>query len=165
MGFPYEVYLRLWHKFLPLLVTVYNNWIKRGSILQRFTRSIVKFLRKCKHGRDGISKFRPLTILNTDLKILAKILADLLQTTQPSPIGSEQCCTVKGGTILDGLLLVPTTIEKIGGNAPLINLDQSKDFDRADHGFLEAVCLLLYIAPCVPYSQLTLDTAMCEIDI
>ena len=43
------------------LVNMYNNRMKQGTIPQRFTRSIVKLLRKDKHGRDGISNFRPLT--------------------------------------------------------------------------------------------------------
>ena len=66
--------------FVPLLVTTYNNWMKPRTIPPHFTKGRVKLLCKDKHGRDGISNFRPLTMLNTDLKILAKILADRLQT-------------------------------------------------------------------------------------
>ena len=63
---PYEVYLRLSHMFVPLLATIYNNWMRQGTIPRRFTRGIVKLLRKNKHGGDGISNFRPLMMLNTD---------------------------------------------------------------------------------------------------
>ena len=66
-GLPYEVYLRLSHMFVLLLATIYNNWMRQGSIPRRFTRGIVKLLCKNKHGGDGISNFRPLTMLNTDL--------------------------------------------------------------------------------------------------
>ena len=65
-GLPYEVYLRLSHMFVPLLATIYNNWMRQGTKPRRFTRGIVKLLRKNKHGGDGISNFRPLTMLNTD---------------------------------------------------------------------------------------------------
>ena len=99
----------------------------------------MKLLRKNKHDGDGISNFRPLTMLNTDLKILAKILADHLQTVLPSLICPEQTCVKKGRTIQDSLHLVRMIVEKVDGNAELINLDQSKAFDRVDHGFLEAV--------------------------
>ena len=98
-GLPYEVFLRLSHMFVPLLATIYNNWMRQGTIPRRFTRGIVKLLRKNKHGGDGISNFRPLTMLNTDLKILAKILANRLQTVLPSLICPEQTCAVKGRTI------------------------------------------------------------------
>ena len=116
--------------------------ITTGTIPRRFTRGIVKLLRKNKHGGDGISNFRPLTMLNTDLKILAKILANRLQTVLPSLICPEQTCAVKGRTIQDSLHLVRTIVEKVDGNAALINLDQSKAFDRVDHAFLEAVLSL-----------------------
>ena len=56
---------------VPLLTTIYNNWMRQGSIPRHFTRSIVNLLRKDNHGGDGISNFRPLTMSNTDLKILA----------------------------------------------------------------------------------------------
>ena len=138
-GLPYEVYLRLSHMFVPLLTAVYNNWMKQGSIPQRFTRGIVKLLRKNKHGGEGLSNFRPLTMLNTDLKILAKILADRLQSALPSLISPEQSCAVKGRTIQDSLHLIRTIIDKVDNKAALINLDQSKAFDRVDHSFLEAV--------------------------
>ena len=134
-GLPYEVYLRL---FVPLLATIYNNWMRQGSIPRRFTRGIVKLLRKNKHGGDGISNFCPLTMLNTDLKILVKMLANRSQTVLPSLICPEQTCAVKCRTIQDSLHLVCTIIEKVG-NGALINLDQSKAFDRVDHGFLEFV--------------------------
>ena len=134
-GLPYEVYLRLSHMFVPLLATIYDNWMRQGTIPRCFTRGIVKLLRKNKYGGDGISNFRPLTMLNTDLKILAKILANRLQTVLPSLICPEQTCAVKGRTIQDSLHLVRTIVEKVA----LINLDQSKAFDRVDHAFLEAV--------------------------
>ena len=102
-------------------------------------RGIVKLLRKNKHVGDGISNFHPLTILNTGLKILAKIEAERLQTTMLNLICPEQTCAVKGRTIQDSLHMVFIIIEKINGHVALINLNQSKTFDRVDHGFLEAV--------------------------
>ncbi|CAE1276092.1 unnamed protein product [Acanthosepion pharaonis] len=78
-------------------------------------------------------------MLITELKILAKVLADRLQIVLSSLIGPEQTCAVKGRTIQDNLHLVRLIIEKVDSDAALINLDQSKAFDRVDHRFLEAV--------------------------
>ena len=82
-GLLYKEYLRLLYMCVPLLATIYNNWMRQGSIPRCFTRGIVKLLHKNKHDGDRISNFCPLTMLNTDLKILAKILADCLQTVLP----------------------------------------------------------------------------------
>ena len=78
-------------------------------------------------------------MLNNDLKILAKILEDRLQTTLPSMISREHSCSVKSRTKQDSLRMVITIIGKVDGNAVLISLDQSKVIDRMDHGFLEVV--------------------------
>ena len=51
------------HILVEKLATIYNNWMKQGSIPQPFTGSIVKLLRKDIHSGDGISNFRLLTIL------------------------------------------------------------------------------------------------------
>ena len=72
---PHEVYLGLSHIFQPSLITVYNNWMKRLTIPQCLPRDILNLLCKNKPG-DRISNFRPLTIINNDLKTLVNILVD-----------------------------------------------------------------------------------------
>lgn len=51
-------------------------------------------------------------MLNTELKILAKVIDNLLRLFLPSLISSEQSCAVIGRTIQDNLYLVGITIEK-----------------------------------------------------
>ena len=138
-GLPYELYLRLSPIYVHLLAILYNHWLKQGNIPQRFTKGVVKLLRKDKDGGDGIDNFRPITLLNTELKILAKVLSNRLQTVLASLIGPEQTCSVKGRTIQDNLHLVRTIIENVDSGAALIKLDQSKAFDRVDHHFLESI--------------------------
>ena len=127
-GLHHELYLRLSKMFVPLLETVYNNWMKRGSVSQRFTWGIVKFLRKNKQSGDAIRKFCPLTMLNTNEKILTKVLADRMLTALPALIGPGQCGAVKDRTIQDSFHLVRTIIEKVDVHDVLINIDQSKAF-------------------------------------
>lgn len=44
---------------------------------------------------DGINNFRPLRMLSTELKIMAKILAGRLKTVLPSLIDHKQTCCKK----------------------------------------------------------------------
>lgn len=64
-----DVYLRQSHVFILLLALVF---MKNGNIPERLTRGVIKLLFKNKHGGDRINNFRPLTTLNTELKILTK---------------------------------------------------------------------------------------------
>ncbi len=85
--------------------------------------------------------YRPITLLNTELKILARVLANRLQLVISDLIGPEQTVAVKGRSIQDNLHLIREVLEGIedGTEAALISLDQSKAFDRVDHRFLASV--------------------------
>jgi hypothetical protein len=49
--------------------------------------------------RENICNWRPLTLLNTDYKIIAKMLAERLKTVLPNLIHSDQKGFVKGRNI------------------------------------------------------------------
>ena len=94
-----------------------------------------------RHVRGELDDYRPITLLNTELKILARVLANRLQLVISDLICPEQNYAMKRRTIQDNLHLVRHILEGIEDDteAALINLDQSKAFDRVDHRFLAAV--------------------------
>lgn len=63
-------------------------------------------------------------MLNTELKVLAKILMEHLQSVARILLGSEKTCAVKGWTIQSNLYLIHTILEGIRDDeqAALINL-------------------------------------------
>ena len=70
-GFPYEVYLML-HMFVPILMDVFNHWFVLGAIPGSITKEIITLLKKGgKHIWEELDDYRPITLLNTELKILA----------------------------------------------------------------------------------------------
>lgn len=110
--------------------------MKNGNIPERFTIGAIKLLRKKQHGGDGIPT---LNFVECRVKVLATVLANRLQAVLPSLIGPEQTCAVKDRTIQDNLHLVGLIVEQVDSEAALINLDQSKLFDRVNHRILVAV--------------------------
>ena len=94
-----------------------------------------------RHVWEDLDDYRPITLLNTELKILARVLANRLQLVISDLIGPEQNYALKGRSIQDNLQLIREIIEGIKDDdeAALINLDQSKAFDRVDHQFLATV--------------------------
>ena len=84
---------------------------------------------------------RPISLLNIELQILARVLVNRSQLIISDLIGPEQNYAVKGRSIQDNLFLVRQIREGIEEDteAALINLDQSKAFNRVDHRFLATV--------------------------
>ena len=59
-----------------------------------------------RHVQGELDDYRPITLLNTELKILARVLANRLQLLTGDLIGPEQNYAVKGRSIQDNLYLV-----------------------------------------------------------
>ena len=141
-GLPYEVYLKLPHMFVPILTDMFNHWFAQGDIPGSVTKGVITLLKKgSRHVWEGLDDYRPITLLNTELKILARVLANRLQIVISDLIGPEQIYGVKGRSIQDKLHLICEVLEEIedGTEAALISLDQSNAFDRVDHRFLSTV--------------------------
>ena len=141
-GLPYEVYLRMSHMFVPILTDMFNHWFAQGAIPGSVTKGVITLLKKGgRHVWEGLDDYRPITLLNTELKILARVLANRLQLVISDLIGPEQTYAMKGRSIQDNLHLIREVLEGIKDDteAALISLDQSKAFDRVDHRFLATV--------------------------
>ena len=141
-GLPYEVYLTMSHMFVPILTDMFNHWFAQGAIPGSVTKGVITLLKKgSRHVWEGLDDYRPISLLNTELKILARVLANCLQLVISDLIGPEQTFAVKGRSIQDNLHLIREVLEGIKDDteSALISLDQSKAFDRVDHRFLVSV--------------------------
>ncbi len=86
--------------------------------------------------------YRPITVLNTDYKLMTKVLAARLGDVAPSLIHTDQAGFVPGRSIFGHTRLAQTMIdyaEICEDNGALVALDQEKAYDRIDHRYLWAV--------------------------
>ena len=118
--------------------------LPREQSLVALPRVLIALLKKeGRHVRGDLDDYRPITLLNTELKILARVWANRLQLVISDLVGPEHNYAVKGRSMLDNLHLVRQILEGIkkkdDSKAALINLDQSKAFDRVDNRFLVVV--------------------------
>ena len=138
-GLPYEVYLKISHMFIPILTELFNHWFAQGAIPGSITKNMITLLKKeDRHVWEDLDDYRLITLLNTELKILARVLANRLQLVISYLIGLEHNNVVKERSIQDNLPLVREILEwlKDDTKTALTNLDQSKTFDRVDHRLL-----------------------------
>ena len=89
--------------------------------------------------RENICNWRPLTLLNCDYKIIAKILAERLKRILFKIIHSDQKGFVKGRNINDANRMIQDIIQYLDEEdeeGMIIFLDQQKAFDRVEVGGL-----------------------------
>lgn len=87
----------------------------------------------------NVEDFRPISLLSTDYKILARILARRLEMALSGVVGPHQTCGFRGRSINTNLHRIRTVCEVAeSGTYPLavLQLDLRKAFDQVDHTFL-----------------------------
>ena len=86
-----------------------------------------------------MADFRPITLLNTDYKILARNIAYRLRPMMEELLHPSQHCGVPGRSIYDAMATVRETIaqaEATRGPLYLLSLDFQEAFDRISHQYL-----------------------------
>ena len=96
-------------------------------IPQSMTEAVTVLMQKEGDKVDPANQ-RPISLLNTDYKILMKYINEVfVQPQLETIIDSEQLCAVKGRSIHDGLCLIRDVLEysrKVECNGFIVSLDQ-----------------------------------------
>ena len=131
-------YKHFWPLFNDKLLLVYNYAFESRCFSVSQRRGIISLVFK-KGDRTLLKNWRPVTLLNTDYKILTKALANRLQRVLLSIVHTDQTASVKGRTINDNVRLLHNVNYYANYcDIPLavISVDQLKAFDRVSHEFL-----------------------------
>lgn len=111
----------------------------RGQMSDNLTKGMIILLFK-KGDKTKLYNYRPLTMLNTDYKILTKILANRVKYVIKDIISSTQAYALPGRDISDTLMSIRDTIhffKNSRNGGVVLNLDLNKTFDRVNHTFLK----------------------------
>ncbi len=125
---------------LRALKTVFND-IERNGIEENtgFADGWICPIYKLKKDTREIVNYRPITLLNSDYKILTRILAMRLASVAHGLIHPDQAGFVPGRQIFDHIKLnklMTSYAEAEEVNGMIIALDQEKAYDRIDHTYL-----------------------------
>lgn len=134
-------YVTFQEELCPILEDVFEDIRKRG-LMTPTMRSCHTVLipKKANHTEaPRVSDFRPISLLCTDYKILAKVIAQRLDNVLWKFVGSHQTYGFKGRKISNNLHLMRTACEyakTTGMPLAVFQLDLSQAFDRVSHEFL-----------------------------
>lgn len=89
-GIPPDLYVTFWDKLGPLLLDMILTSIDKGSFSRDVNMALVSLLLKKDKDPVDCASYRPLSLLNSDLKIYAKVLAWHIQNHMPTLINCDQ---------------------------------------------------------------------------
>ena len=92
-----------------------------------------------KKDKTKIENYRPLTMLETDYKILTKVLSQKLGVMAPNLIHENQAGFIPGRSLYDHIKLaqlMPEYAESDFKDGLIVSLDQEKAYDKIDHDYL-----------------------------
>ena len=138
-GFTLEFYLHFLHLLAPLLCRLYNHCFSEEKLPVSLRTSVTRLIFKKRGDIKDLKNWRPISLLNTDYKILAKIITLRLSRVMSSLVDSDQTCSVPGRSITSNVTLLRDMldyIQRTNETGILVSLDQEKAFDRVNHTFL-----------------------------
>uniref|UniRef100_A0A3B5PRH3 Reverse transcriptase domain-containing protein n=1 Tax=Xiphophorus maculatus TaxID=8083 RepID=A0A3B5PRH3_XIPMA len=141
-GFPIEFYKKFIEKLAPLLLAMFNESLERKTLPPTLTQATIVLLHKKDKDPTLCGSYRPLSLLNADVKVLAKLVASRLERALPLVISEEQNGFVKGRQLFFNVRTLFNVIySKHSSDMPemVISLDAEKAFDRVEWEYLFVV--------------------------
>ena len=118
-----------------------NQMFTNRRVSKQQKHGVIVFLSKSSETTTP-AVYWPITLLNTDYKILASIIANRLRPMMADLLQQSQYCWVLGNTIFKAVATVRKAIAQTEvKQAPLcvLSLDFQEAFDRISHQYLFAI--------------------------
>ena len=119
-GLTVEFYRGFWHLVGKCLVDALNCAHEKGQLSNSQKQAMITLLEKKDKDRRFIKNWRPISLINVDVKIASKAIARRLELILPNLIHNNQNGFITERSILDGVRTI----------------DFEKAFDSLNHSFL-----------------------------
>lgn len=148
-GLTYLYYQTFSDLLCPHMTSPYNSFLSGNSISDALLHSYITLIPKPGKDPTDCADYRPIALLNADLKVFTKILANRLALWLPQLIYKDQVGFVpcrQGGDNTRRAIDLIDILNKRKETALLLSLDAEKAFDRLNWSFMFAVLELLGFA-------------------
>ncbi|XP_060542068.1 integrin alpha-9 isoform X1 [Pantherophis guttatus] len=133
-------YKSLQEEMVEPLKELFNNIQQGGEVPPTWKTAFISLIPKEGQDHTDSKNYRPISLLNTDYKIFAKILANRLMTVMQQMIHHDQTGFINGRQMKSNVRQIVNLLEYLGRNnqvpAVLVFLDAEKAFDRLNWYFL-----------------------------
>ena len=138
-GLSKEFYECFWDEIKnPFLASIHRAFLNQ-ELSSSQKQAVIKMLEKKDNDKRYMKNCRPISPLNTDMKIITKVLSTRIKNVLPFLISSNQTAHVKNrfigesGTVISDILEIANTLALEGF---LVTVDIEKAFDSVNHWFL-----------------------------
>ena len=141
-GLTKEFYMEFWGKIGHFVFESLVQGKITGKLSTSQRQAVIKLLEKKGRDKRLIKNWRPISLLNVDVKLLTKALASKIKNVLPILIKSDQTAYVANRFIGESARLISDILEmtqQFNINGFLVTVDIEKAFDSMDHNFLFAV--------------------------
>ena len=123
-GLTREFYVQFWDRLSKALTDVANYNYNRTAMTDSQRRALLKLLFK-KDDAELLKNWRPISLLNVDYKLIAKVLALRLRRVLPTVIHPDQTCGIPGRSIHENIMKIRDVVHhtETGGQVIIISLD------------------------------------------
>ncbi len=141
-GFPPDFYKFFWYDIKDLVFESLTYALDNGKLSIEQRRGILTLIPKKNKIRILLKNWRPISLLNTDYKILAKLFAERLKKVLPRIISQDQTGYLKGRYIGQNIRLIDDVLfftDKEIKPGIMMAIDFEKAFDSLNWKFLDNV--------------------------
>ncbi|XP_026384917.1 uncharacterized protein LOC113280517 [Papaver somniferum] len=140
-GFPIMFFQKRWHFIKRDIMGTVNEFCTSGTINSKHNSTFITLVPKKDH-IETIKDCRPIFLLTSVYKIIAKVLDTRLKLVMDKLISSVQCSYTEGRKIIDGTLVANELVDsrlRSGNDGIVCKIDLKKAFDRINWRYLEFV--------------------------
>ena len=105
-------------------------------------QAVIKLIEEKDRDKRFVKNWRPISLLNVDVKLISKILSNRIKNLLPNLISNNQNACVANRFINEGGRLISDILEMtdiLNVEGYLLTIDIKKAFDPVDHYFLIAI--------------------------
>jgi hypothetical protein len=138
-GLSTELYRLIWQEVEEVYFNAITKAIEMGELSASQRQSVIKLLKKKGKCELDLENWRPISLMNYDAKIFAKVLAVRMEKTLGKIIKSDQTAFIKGRNIAEGVRKLQYLFDKQNSEQRIgafVNVDFRKAFDSIDHGYM-----------------------------
>jgi exonuclease III len=140
-GIALEFFTALWDTMGEVMTDMFNQILRDRTLTERQKQGVIVCIPKQPNPKTP-EDYRPLTLLNVDYKILARVITARVQPFLSDILHPSQHCGTSKNTIFDALATVRDAIayaETMQTPLCVVTLDFKQAFDRISHTYLMAV--------------------------